>query len=763
MRNLTRSVGMGLAAGAVLYLAGTAGAASGPQAADLEATYGKLPAGFEANRGQTTPEVRFLSRGPGHVLFLTDTGAVLKLRRPTDHPLAGTPRDSARLPTGEVFRSWVVGMELEEASPAPRAVPVGRLPGVAHYLTGRDPRGWALDVPHYGRVAFEDVYPGIDLVYYGSEGRLEYDFVVAAGADPATVSLRFSGTRSVAVDAAGDLVLNTPLGPVVQRAPVVYQEADGKRAPVEGRYVLRDDGTVGFAVAAYDRARPLVIDPVLDYGTYLGGSSYDEGIGIAMDQAGNAYVTGDTGSVNFPTKRSFDGTYSGAGDAFVVKVAKDGSRLIYATYLGGSARDSGLDIAVDDDGNVYVTGLTSSSDFPVTGNALQPMRNGGSDAFVVKLNPSGKQMEYGTYLGGSAGEVGYGIALDGGANAYVTGYTQSADFPTTPGVFQPAFAGGWAADAFVAKIGPGGGSLVYATYLGDYSTDPACAPHEWDEAQAIAVDGEGNAYITGDTTSLCYPTTPGSFQPEPSVSITQAIYPVADVVVTKLNADATALVWSSYLGSGEWNGDVDGEEEGMGIAVDAVGSAYVTGFTDRPTFPVTPGAFQTDSTASGGKDDVYVTKFSPDGSYLVYSTYIGGNTSPFLARQEFGTDIALDLDGNAYVTGWTSSSDFPTAYPIQPYIGTGRPDAFAAVVNGDGSDLLFSTFLGGNGSDRGWGVAVDACGNIYGTGVTASTNFPTTYGAFDRTCGTDGLCNRVYSPLSDAYAFKIDGNPQCGN
>lgn len=715
--------------------------------------YATLSAGFEQNMGQTAKETQFFSHGFGYGLFLTPTGPILSLESGKSASFGKGRVFQAQASEGKLERD-VIRVNFLGGNKEAIATGMKQLPGDLNYLKGKDPKNWTTGVPRFSEVRYHEIYPDIDVVYYANQyGELEYDLILAPGADPKVVSLAFDGVERVSLDKSGNLVLHTSRGNIVQQAPIAYQNSNGERITIDSHYVMSDNKRVALQLAAYDETQPLVIDPVLAYGTYLGGSATDDGQGIAVDQNGMAFVVGGASSADFPIQTGYDDSYGNYGDAFVAKFSSDGSRLIYATYLGGSARDLALDIALDGGGRAYVTGLTSSSDFPTTSGAFQSTAGGGGDAFVARLSPSGKQLDFGTYLGGSARENGYSIAVDANDDAYITGYTQSPDFPTTGGAFQPTYADG-RADAFATKLSANGTSLVYSTYLGGST--------EWDEGLAIAVDVSGNAYITGDTTSEDFPTTPEAFQPEPSVSITQAYYPVSDVFVSKLSPDGASLVYSTYLGSGEVNGDVDGEEEGMGIAVDSAGHAYVTGFTDRPSFPVTPGAYQTYSTAWGGKDDVFVTKFSVDGSSLVYSTYIGGNTAN--PAQEFGTGIAVDDDGNAYVTGWTNSTDFPTVNPVQAGIGSGSPDAFLTKVNASGSALLFSTFIGGDGPDRGWALAIDNCRNIYGTGLTASVNFPTTSGAYDRNCGTDGLCNPVGwygTRQSDAYVVKIQENPLC--
>jgi hypothetical protein len=589
----------------------------------------------------------------------------------------------------------VLRVRLVGATPNPRVIGTEALPGKSHYFLGSDPQAWRTEIPHFVKVRYEAVYPGVDLVYYGTAGQLEYDFVVASGADPGAITLAFAGVDTLALDPQGDLLLHTAGGPIRQHKPTIYQEGNGIRQEIAGGYVLKDRQQVGFQVAAYDASRPLIIDPVLSYSTYLGGSANDVGFGIAVDAAGNAYITGQTSSANFPTSAAFDTTLAGTIDAFVTKLNPDGSALVYSTYLGGGGIDIGRGIAADAAGNAYVTGQTSSGTFPTTASPFQPALAGGSDAFVTKLNPDGSALVYSTFLGGVAGDIGRGIALDAAGNAYVTGDTaSSADFPTTAGAFDQIFNGG-SNDAFVTKLNPDGSALVYSTFLGGSTSDAS---------SGIAVDASGNAYVTGNTASSAdFPTTTGAFDQIFNGGSN-------DAFVTKLNPAGTApLVYSTFLGGGN-------DDLGIGIAVDATGNAYMTGYTLSADFPTTAGVF--DGTL-GGFTDAFITKLNPAGTALVYSTYLGGGDD------DLGIGIAVDATGNAYMTGDTFSSDFPTASPVQEVFG-GIDDAFVTKLNPDGSALVSSTFLGGVAGDIGRGIALDASGNAYVTGQTSSGTFPTT-------------------------------------
>jgi hypothetical protein len=673
-------------------------------------SYGKLPLQFEANRGQTDPQVKFLSRGAGYTLFLTSTEAIMVFtssepRAARAEALKPTSKaEERKTVTPTVLRATLLG-----ADPESRMVGQDELPGKANYFIGSDPTRSRSDVPTYARVHYQDLYPGIDLVYYGNQRQLEYDFVVGAGADPKRIVLGFQGVDRLEVDPQGDLVLHTAAGAIRQRKPVIYQELDGVRKEIQGGYVFTDKHQVGFWVAAYDATRPLVIDPVLSYSTYLGGSDGgEEGRGLTVDASGNAFVTGETNAIDFPTVNPLQPALSGSTDVFVSKLNPSGSALVYSTYIGGAGQDVGRSIAVDASGNAYVTGATQSTDFP-TVSPIQPALLGPEDAFIVKLDPTGSVMVYSTYLGGGSGDgsdAGFDVAVDLAGNAYVTGQTSSTDFPTV-NPLQSTFGG--FQDAFVAKINPAGTALVYSTYLGGGSGQ--------DSGFGIAVDSAGNGYITGFTTSTDFPTV-NPLQP--------ALSGTGDVFVSKLNPSGSALVYSTYIGGSNF-------QFGNSIAVDASGNSYVTGTTLATDFPTTPGAFQPTFGGPVGGSDAFVIKLNPTGAGFVYSTYLGGG------GEDGSAGIAVDSTGNAYVTGQTLSTDFPTTPgAFQPTFGGpgGAGDAFVTKLNPTGSGLVYSTYLGGgsvDSSDNGNDIAVDSSGNAYIAGQTSSTDFPTTAGAFQTT------------------------------
>ncbi|MGB6474111.1 MAG: SBBP repeat-containing protein, partial [Candidatus Sulfotelmatobacter sp.] len=492
---------------------------------------------------------------------------------------------------------------------------------------------------------------------------------------------------------------------------VVYQEVRGQRREVAGNFVLRGPHRIGFVLGPYDHSQPLVIDPTLAYSTYLGGNYQDSGTSIAVDSSGNVYVTGYTGSTNFPTVNALQATDNGGtSDAFVTKLNASGSALDYSTYLGGNDADYGYGIAVDSSGNAYVTGSTHSTNFP-TVNPIQATDNGFYNAFIAKLDPSGSALVYSTYLGGSHDDYGYGIAVDSSGSAYVTGSASSTNFPTV-NAFQAACGGGGEGgcpgytDAFVAKLNPAGSALIYSTYMGGSYTD---------YGTAIAVDSSGDAYVTGFTASYVIASVPGSTN-FPTANPFQATcggtaegLGCGDAFVAELNPTGSALVYSTYLGGSAI------EDYGYGIAVDSSGNAYVTGATASTDFPVA-NPLQPTNTGDG---DAFVTKVNAAGSALVYSTYLGGS-----GGGNFGNGIAVDSSGNAYVTGYTESAHFPTANPPQGTLG-GSFDAFVTKFDPAGSALVYSTYLGGSNDDQGNGIAVDSSGNAYVTGFTYSTNFPT--------------------------------------
>ena len=675
----------------------------GTQTAFETASGSRLKIGFETNRGQADGRVLYLAHVPGYDLYLTSQEAVL-----VGSSSGGRASES----------SSFIAMRLEGARPRPKVKGLQPLPGKSHYLIGEDRAKWLTNIPHYAKVHYEDVYPGVDLVYYGNSSRLEYDFVVAPAADLLQIGLVFDGVHSVQIDDQGNLNLEHGMGSLRLHKPVAYQMIDGVKSLVAARYSVEENQRIHFEVDHYDRTKPIVIDPVLSYSTYLGGSGDDSPAKMAVDSDGNAYVTGTTSSRNLPIDSLLGLDFAGGSllmsDAFVTKLNPAGTAVLYSTYLGGSGDDGGADITVDSQGNAYVVGSTSSSDFP-TVQAFQPSHSGGSevlraDAFIAKIDPTGSQLVYSTYLGGSGDDLGIGVAVDSANSAYVTGETVSLDFPVM-NAMQPAPRG--LTDGFVVKLNPSGSELVYGTYLGGNGTDGI---------HAIAVDMSGSAFLTGATESTDFPTVNG-FQ--------QANAGSGDGFVTKVGPTGALLNYSTYIGG-------ESDDTGSDIAVDSEGNAYVAGFTGSSGFPVVNAA----QPEFGNTDllgfDAFAAKITADGSALAYSTFLGGS------EIDLGFGIAVDSQGNAYVTGETDSVDFPISDAVQPLPG-GAHDGFVVKVNPDGSAFEYATYLGGSSHDSASAVALDASGAVYVTGIHQSGDSPVSFGAFqaNNAGGSDALITKI--------------------
>jgi uncharacterized protein (TIGR03437 family) len=669
-----------------------------------------------------------------------------------------------------------VRMQLAGANPRARIEPLDPLPSRTNYLVGSDASRWRSGVPNYGRLRLRDIYPGIDLILYGSKGSLEFDFDVAPGASADAIRMDIRGARHTRVE-DGALILDTGAGEVRWGQPVIYQQEGATRRNIEGRFVLGKHGRVQFALNAYDRTLPLVIDPVLSFSTYFGNTNNEAARGIGIDKAGNIYIAGYTTSRNLPVSASaVQASYGGnttayqTGDAFVAKFSAAGV-LQAMTYLGGARDDFGSGLAVDANGNVYVTGYTNSLDFPVTSKAYQQKMAGSGgnalftvgDAFVTKLNSGLSQIIYSTYLGGSRDEAGISIAIDAAGNAYVTGITLSTNFPVTTGAAQSVFHGSSGqpvtdfgvpffvtGDAFVTKLNTDGSQLMYSTYLGGSADD---AP------SAIAVDAAGNAYVGGFTISRDFPTTANALQTSYKGAEAQNdFYHLGDGFITKLNPTGTAFVYSTYLGG-------RGDDAVSALAVDASGSVYATGATTSPDFPVTAGVVQTVNAgplilpfAERIVGDAFVAKLKPDGTGLVYATFLGGS------GDDAGQAIAVDSGGNAYVGGSTASTNFPVTADAQQksLAGSGGEhgnndligDGFLTILNPTGTSAVFSTHLGGSLDDSIQGLALDPSGDILVTGVTMSSNFPVSTGAYQSKYGGTGTVGRING---DAFLARFSG------
>lgn len=712
--------------------------------------YGKLPLSFEANHGQAAASADFLARGAGYRIALNANEARLLLTKPANAKARANPSATIRQPQS-------ITLQLRNANASASASGLDELPGKVNYLRGSDPTRWQTQVPSFARVRYAQVYPGVDVVYYGQQRQLEYDFIVAPHADPRAIRLHFNGAERLEIDAAGDLILYCADQQIRQHKPVVYQLADGARQAVTGAYTLTEDGEVAFHLGAYDAARALVIDPVLSYSTYWGSTGRgvtedldfgDFGADIAVDGAGNAYVTGYTYGNDFPTEQPLQPRPGGGlcgdfacPDMFVLKLNAAGTAVLYSTYLGGNGDDQATGIAVDAAGNAYITGASDSNDFPAGRKA-----NNSVDAVIAKLNPDGSRLLYAYALGGSGEDSGNGIAIDAAGNAYITGTTFNFDDPNDFPVAQPyqrapgggrCGAGGETlpcSDAFVARLNANGRTLDYSSYLGGNS---------FEAGSAIALNGAGHIIVTGFTAADNFPRTPNAFQPniERGVCADEPDF-CFDSFLTKFSADGQALLYSTYLGG-------NGPDFAQGLAVDAAGNMLVGGTTLSSDFPL-KNAQKTDNPLF----TAFATKFDSNGA-LVYSTYLGGRfVENFLQfalapLSIFGTPaggnlLAVDAAGNAYVTGMTLSPDFPAFNAVQSQPGGGLcqiegqqipcPDAFVTKLNPNGA-LVYSTFLGGRSEEgggllqplveSGYGIAADAAGNAYIVGITSSKNFPT--------------------------------------
>jgi Beta-propeller repeat len=648
---------------------------------------GDLPLAFATNAGQTDESVRYLARGAGYSFFFTDEQAVLSLVK-TDGQAA----------TG-------VALELRFVGTSPEARLEARKPaaGTVSQLTGSSGDS-ASNVETHQELVYRELWPGIDMVFRGDGGKLNYEFHLDPGADPRDIRLDYDGASGLSLDPDGDLQIDTPLGVLNDARPVSYQAGEGDRVPVDSRYAIHgaDGGGYGFAVGEdYDRSRPLVIDPAIDFSTFVGGTGSDSGRGIDVDGAGNIYVTGQTASANYPTTAGvFDRGYNNNTDVFVTKLDSSGSTIVYSTFIGGSAFDSGNGIAVDASGAAYVAGFSGSLNYPTTPGSFDTTQNGGSDAFVTKLDPTGSRLEYSTYLGGAgfSFEGANGIAVDHEGSAYVTGFTGSAVYPATPGAHDTTHNG--RNDVFVTKLDRSGAALGYSTFLGGTTSDTG---------NSLAVDGQGRAYVTGFTASADFPATPNAHDPSHNGG--------NDAFVTRLDSTGSGLEYSTLLGGA-------GDDSGQGIAVDENGKVtWVTGSTASSDYPTTPRAH--DRTYNGN-GDAFVATFDKF-SMLAYSTFLGGTAS------DAGSGLAVDEKGKlAHVTGATASADYPTAGLADDTSYNGAGDAFLASLKRSNGALVHSTFLGGTGSDVGIDVAVGADRKrAFVTGSTSSTDFPSSPGAFD--------------------------------
>ena len=649
----------------------------------IEAGYGNLPLSFEPNRGQTDAQVKFLSRAGNHMLWLTSDEAVLAVGRPP-RPIGPDTKQAVAAKENQSAPA-ILRMKFVGANANPRIAGEGKQSGTVNYFAGK-PNEWRTKIPVYSRVRYSSLYPGIDLVFYGNNRELEYDLVVSPGADPGRIKLTVTGADEIRIDDEGNLVLSTSQGELVQQRPRIYQRKGTTLTAVVGEYVITGKDEVGFRLGNYDRHAAVVIDPVLRYTTFLGGNSFDAGRAIAVDSSNRAVVAGTTVSSNFPTttSRAF------LPEVFITKFDFTGSRLIYSSLLVGSILDLGeMDLALDSAGNAYVTGVTESHAFPTTPGAFQTDLHGDFDAFVTKLNANGTALVYSTFLGGTGRDGGHGIAVDSSGNAYITGDTSSEDFPTTPGAFQPNCKrfDVTCENAFVTKLNASGSGLLYSTFLGG-------STNGFQPGESIAVDRTGNAFVTGFTEAADFPTTAGTAQP---------VFPGGSATfVSELSSSGSHLIYSTFLNAGVLSGQ-------QAIGLDSAGNAFV---------------------ASGS----LVTKLNSSGNRL-YARNLTGGTS---------RSIAVTPQGQAYVTGLTSSATFFTTQTAFQRVLTGDLDNFLTKLDSAGK-IIYSSYLGTATSFQPPAVAVDRDTNAYVTG-TALPGFPVTPGTFQEKFGGGD---------SDAFVAKV--------
>ncbi len=684
-----------------------------------------LPLSFEANQGQADQQVKYLARGQGYTLFLTPGAAVLGLRSEG----AGNPTEWLRL-------------VLQGAATAPAITGEEQLPGQSHYFVGNNPAQWRTNIPTFSRIRYQQVYPGVDLIYYGRQGQLENDFELTPGTNPKMISWRLEGADGIRVNSTGDLVLTMGGSEVRLQQPRAYQLDGQQQREIPIRYRVHGQ-KVGFALGQYNRRQKLVIDPVLAYSTYLGGSGGETAYSVAIDSLGDAYVTGVTASTNFPTTSSaYQTTYAGDGDVFVTEFNPTGTGVVFSTYLGGSGVDTPSQIYLaPSTGNIFLVGSTQSNNFPTTSTAFQPHYGGNQDAFLTEMKPDGSALIYSTYIGGTEIDFGTALALDASGNVYVTGSTQSTDFPTL-NPLQLANDGLY--DAFVTEVNPTTGALVYSTYLGgslsDYGT-------------GIFVDGEGNVYVSGYTYSSNFPT---------QNALQSSLAGGSDIFITKFTPGSSALLFSTYLGGSSI-------DRSLAMVVDSAGNIYLTGDTQSANFPVTASAYQATLL---GTDNAFITKVAPGGTSLVFSTYFGGG------QTDQATAMAVDPAGNIYITGFTQSSNFPRLDAFQNVLGIGGAgtctstnlinvpinslcaDAFVAKFAPSGIPT-YSSFLGGSNTDSGQGIAADSFGAAYVVGETYSPNFPATSGAYQWLYGgSNTFSNAFVTKVSPQDAPSVELSPQ---
>ncbi len=733
---------------------------------------------FISNVGQIPESDHyFYSRG-GDIQFLPD-GVLMRFREIEPINDEGIENDPLidLLSDHGIDREYndkgvVLKYEFENAN---SVIPIGksRCSWNTNYFIGNDPDNWHTDVANYNEIVYEEVWDGIDMIYKSVDGNLKYDIVVSPGADPTQIQINIEGSQGIKVDNSKDLLIETEYWDIMDTGLISFYEGNEDEL-IESKFELKDLDTIGFSLGEYDRSKCIIIDPLL-HSTYIGGRGEDCGCGIEVDSSGNAYITGytDDDTTDYPTTTgAYNTSHNGNEDVFITKLNSSGSSLIYSTFIGGSNNDGGWggidvgfsDIEIDTKGNAYVTGSTDSTNYPTTTGAYSISHNGGNyDVFVTKLNSLGSSLIYSTFIGGSNDEGGNDIEIDKSGNVYVTGYTSSTDYPTTYGAYDTSHNGNY--DVFVTKLNSSGSTIKYSTFIGGSGSETG-----W----GIAIDHGNNAFVTGNTSSTDYPTTSGAFARTYNGSGSLNKY--GDAFITKLNSSGSSLNYSTFIGGSGW-------DLAFSIAVDSNGNAHITGGSEDHTtdFPTTTGAY--DTTHNGGThmmyNDVFVTKFNSNGSSLLYSTFIGGSGC------DWGTGIAIDTNGNSYVTGSTVSTNFPVTSNAYDKSFNKNYDIFISKLDSSGSSLNYSTYIGGSTalsgsypSDWPWEIAIDNKENVFITGRTTSTDYPTTSRAYDTSLNGNGDvfvtklnltvdlsppffgsdCSNTSATTGDPFCFSIEVN-----
>jgi len=680
---------------------------------------------FIENKGQWPSEVKYLAKVGGMNAWITNSGVVYDYykitknykRQQLDKLTPDKKADFEQKNTsinGHVVQMQLIGVNADAVSKEDN-----KQEGYYNYFIGKDKNKWASDVPLYGNLQINEIYPNINVKYYFDGNSIRYDYIVKSGADITKLKMKFNGQESIRVNEKGELVIKTSLGEVTNGKLYSYQSGNDNKIEVACKFKQNQDGSIGFDVKEYDRTKDLIIDPLI-YSTFISGSEDDRIFSMSVDKAGDVYITGFTQSADYPVRwGAYSTTFSSVGVVVVTKLNSYGNMLVYSTFIGGSSGNCAYSIDTDVNGNAFITGQTNSNDYPITPGAFQTTCGGNSDAFITKLNASGSALIYSTFIGGSGSDWSNTIKVDTYGNAFLAGMTSSNNYPVTQGSFQTTKGNG--TDAFITKLNSVGNGLIYSTFIGGDG---------FDRCNSIVIDTSGSAYITGQTNSNNYPTTQGAYK----TTYNGGDY---DTFISKLNSTGSALVYSTFIGGSS-------AEDGNSITIDADGNAYITGQTNSNNYPTTQGAYKT--AYNGGNADTFISKLNSAGSSLVYSTFVGGNDL------DVSTAIAIDTYRNAFITGLTASNDYPTTTGAFQATSNGSCNSFISMFNPTGSALTYSTYIGGSIYDCSTSIVLDANRYVYISGYTESNNYPTTPGAYRTTHSSTEMDN-------DGFITKIDVLP----